>query len=264
MKLAMAQMSMSGSMDENLKKSLAFCDAAAGSDLLFFPEVQLTPFFPQYAGRNVDAYAVPAGSPTVQAFADKAKERGLYLSPNMYLEQEGKRYDASLWLTPEGSCAGVAKMVHIMQAAQFYERDYYTPSEDGFLVFDAPWGRVGIVICFDRHLPESIRTCALKGADLVIIPTANTKAEPMELFEWEIRVQAMQNQIFVAMCNRVGREDGMDFAGESLIVHPSGDVIRKAGDREQLIVQELDLTEARLWREQKRPYLRQRRPECYL
>ena len=184
MKLAMAQMSMSGSMDENLKKSLAFCDAAAGSDLLFFPEVQLTPFFPQYAGRNVDAYAVPAGSPTVQAFADKAKAHRLYLSPNMYLEQEGKRYDASLWLTPEGACAGVAKMVHIMQAAQFYERDYYTPSEDGFLVFDAPWGCVGIVICFDRHLPESIRTCALKGADLVIIPTANTKAEPMELFEW--------------------------------------------------------------------------------
>ena len=113
----MAQMSMSGSMDENLKKSLAFCDAAAGSDLLFFPEVQLTPFFPQYAGRNADAYVVPAGSPTVQAFADKAKERGLYLSPNMYLEQDGKRYDASLWLTPEGTCAGVAKMVHIMQAA---------------------------------------------------------------------------------------------------------------------------------------------------
>lgn len=54
MKLAMAQMSMSGSMDENLKKSLAFCDAAAGSDLLFFPEVQLTPFFPQYAGQNAD------------------------------------------------------------------------------------------------------------------------------------------------------------------------------------------------------------------
>lgn len=107
MKLAMAQMSMTGSMDENLKKSLAFCDAAAGSDLLFFPEVQLTPFFPQYAGRNVDAYAVPAGSPTVQAFADKARAHGLYLSPNMYLEQDGKRYDASLWLTPEGTCAGV-------------------------------------------------------------------------------------------------------------------------------------------------------------
>ena len=58
MKLAMAQMSMTGSMDENLKRSLAFCDAAAGSDLLFFPEVQLTPFFPQYEKKNVDAYAM--------------------------------------------------------------------------------------------------------------------------------------------------------------------------------------------------------------
>ena len=73
-----------------------------------------------------------------------------------------------------------------------------------------------------------------------------------------------ETQIFVAMCNRVGREDGMDFSGESLIVHPSGDVIYKADDREQLIVQELDLAEARLRREQKRPYLSQRRPECYL
>lgn len=73
-----------------------------------------------------------------------------------------------------------------------------------------------------------------------------------------------ETQIFVAMCNRVGREDGMDFAGESLIVHPSGDVICKADDREQLIVQELDLSEAKLWREQKRPHLKHRRPECYL
>ena len=180
MKLAMAQMSMSGSMDENLKKSLAFCDAAAGSDLLFFPEVQLTPFFPQYAGRNVDAYAVPAGSPTVQAFADKAKERGLYLSPNMYLEQEGKRYDASLWLTPEGVCAGVAKMVHIMQAAQFYERDYYTPSEDGFLVFDAPWGCVGIVRAQgggSRHHPDGEHKSRTHGALRVGDPRAGD-AEP--------------------------------------------------------------------------------------
>ena len=75
-----------------------------------------------------------------------------------------------------------------------------TPSEDGFKVFDTPFGKVGIVICFDRHLPESIRTCTLKGAQLIIIPTANTLAEPLEMFEWELRVQAFQNNVFVAMC----------------------------------------------------------------
>lgn len=58
--------------------------------------------------------------------------------------------------------------------------------------------------------------------------TDNTKAEPMEMFVWEIRVQAMQNQVFIAMCNRVGTEDAMEFSGESLVVHPSGDILAKA------------------------------------
>ena len=101
------------------------------------------------------------------------------------------------------------------------------------------------------------------GAQLIIIPTANTKAEPMEMFEWEIRVQAMQNQVFIAMCNRVGTEGDMDFAGESIVVHPSGDVICKADDKERLVCCEIDLAESDAWRA-KKPYIPTRRPECYL
>ena len=147
------------------------------------------------------------GYAALQKLAQKAKEHQCYLSPNIYLQSAGGRYDASLWITPDGVVQDVAKMEHIAQNKNFYEQDYYTPAKDGFKVFSTPFGKTGIVICFDRHLPENIRTCALKGADLVIVPTANTKAEPMELFEWEIRVQAMQNQVFIAMCNRVGMED---------------------------------------------------------
>lgn len=213
MKLAMAQMRMTGSMDENLKTSLEMCDSAHGCDLLFFPEVQLTPFFPQYEKRDVSGYILKPDSEPIRLLCNAAKKNGLYMSPNVYLEADGKRYDTSLWIDPCGELKGTAKMVHIAQAEQFYEQDYYTPSPDGFKVFDTPLGKVGIVICFDRHLPESIRTCALMGAQLVIIPTANTEAEPMELFEWEVRVQAMQNQVFVAMCNRVGLEDKMDLPG---------------------------------------------------
>ena len=122
---------------------------------------------------------------------------------------------------------------------------------------------MGIVICFDRHIPESIRTCALKGADLVIIPTANTEEEPMELFEWEIRVQAMQNAVFVAMCNRVGREDAMDFAGQSLVADPYGNLVVKAGNEEGLISAELDLSLARK-RKKEVPWLDLRRTDLYL
>lgn len=185
------------------------------------------------------------------------------MSPNVYLEADGKRYDTSLWIDPCGELKGTAKMVHIAQAEQFYEQDYYTPSPDGFKVFDTPLGKVGIVICFDRHLPESIRTCALMGAQLVIIPTANTEAEPMELFEWEVRVQAMQNQVFVAMCNRVGLENKMDFAGQSIVVHPSGDVIVKADNKQRLVTCDIDLAEVELWRG-KRPYISTRRKDMYL
>ena len=59
---------------------------------------------------------------------------------------------------------GCRKMVHIAQAEQFYEQDYYAPSDDGFKVFDTPFRKIGIVICYDRHLPESIRTCTLMGS----------------------------------------------------------------------------------------------------
>lgn len=263
MKLALAQMAMSASVKDNLEKSLRFCDRAAGNDLLFFPEIQLSPFFPQYEKQNVDQYCLTKDSDEIAVLKKKAAEHHYYLSPNLYLEQEVGRYDTSLWINPQGNLLDTAEMVHIAQAKQFYEQDYYVPSRTGFKVFDTPFGKIGIVICYDRHLPESIRTCALKGAQLILVPTANTKAEPMEMFEWEIRVQAMQNQVFVAMCNRVGLEDKMDFAGESLVVHPSGEVLLKADHRERLLSCEIDLQEAVELRK-KVPYIKTRRPEWYL
>ena len=170
MKLAMAQMAMSTDMAENLKKSLRFCEEAKGRDLLFFPEIQLCPFFPQYEKKNVDAYCLRPDAEEIRALSTAAGEGGYYMSPNVYLEMNGRRYDTSLWIDPHGELLDCAKMVHIAQAEQFYEQDYYTPSDDGFKVFNTPFGRVGIVICYDRHLPESIRTHTVvpwSGADTI-------------------------------------------------------------------------------------------------
>ena len=118
------------------------------------------------------------------------------------------------------------------------------------------------MICFDRHYPESIRTSALKGADLILVPTANVKEEPGEMFIWEIKVQAFQSSVFVAMCNRVGKEDQMDFSGESLIVSPNGETIALTNDQEGLLMADLDLTKAKEIRDQK-PYTSLRRTEFY-
>ncbi|MBR6968817.1 MAG: carbon-nitrogen hydrolase family protein [Ruminococcus sp.] len=262
MKLAMAQMSMSEDMEDNLKKALKYIEKAEGCDLIFFPEIQLSPFFPQYKNRDAAAYLLGVDSPYIASLKAAAKKAALYVSPNIYLMSEGMPYDASLWITPGGELAGISKMVHIMQAEKFYEKDYYTPSDDGFKLFDTPFGKVGIVICFDRHLPESIRTCALNGAQLIIIPTANTSSEPTEMFEWELRVQSFQNNVFTAMCNRVGHEDKMDFCGGSLIISPDGDVIFRADGTEQLCTAEIDLSAA-IKSRRNRPYIETRRNDMY-
>lgn len=95
----------------------------------------------------------------------------------------------------------------------------------------------------------------MQGADLVLIPTANIRSEPLELFSWEVRVQAFQNTVFAAMCNRVGPEDAMDFAGQSLLAGPDGDLLCLARDREELLLLDVPLEEAARMREA-RPWLK--------
>ena len=265
MKLAMVQMENAGSMAANLEKSVRAIHEAArnGADLVLFPEVQLTEFFPQYPGQDVAHYAVTAESGEVAALCAACREAGVMAAPNVYLSENGNRYDATLLIGADGEIIGAQKMVHIAQAEQFYEQDYYTPADDGFQVFDTPLGRIGIVVCFDRHYPESIRTEALMGADLILVPTVNVKSEPLEMFEWEIRVQAFHSSVAVAMCNRVGKEGAMDFAGESIAVDANGERIVMADDREQIVYADLDLTASKRIRA-KRPYTTLRRTELYV
>ena len=246
MKLAMVQMQMDTSIDRNLAKTIRYMERAAeaGADLLFFPEVQLTPFFPQYEKRDAEPWAMDLDSREIAAIRDACRRLKLCASPNVYLKQGKLRYDASLMLDADGGVMGVSKMVHIAQAKYFYEQDYYAPSDDGFKVYETPFGRIGIVICFDRHLPDGIRSCAMQGAEQILIPTANIEGEPLELFEWEVRVQAFQSTVFIAMCNRVGPEGDLLFAGQSLLAGPDGNLLCKADNREQLIILDVPLETA--------------------
>lgn len=264
MKIALFQMKNEGSVGKNLEKSLRAIRKAAknAADLVLFPEVQLTAFFPQYPGQDVRGFRVRPDSDIVRSFCRACRENHIMAVPNLYLEMDGQAYDASLLIDKNGEALGIQKMVHVAQAPQFYEQDYYTPSNDGFKVFDTEEGRIGIVVCFDRHYPESIRTEALRGADLILIPTVNTKAEPSEMFAWEIRVQAFQNSVAVAMCNRVGTEGGMEFSGESIVADAAGDIVCMADDTEQILYADIDMKQPEMTRSSK-PYTSLRRPEFY-
>lgn len=251
-------------MAENLQKTISAMEKAAevGSDIVCFPEIQFSPFFPQNPNCDVSNYALDINHEIVGSLRATCAKTGLIAVPNLYLEENGSRYDASPVINLDGKLLGISKMVHVAHAPYFYEQDYYTPSDSGFHVYDTPAGKIGIVICFDRHFPESIRTCVLRGAEIIIVPTANTRAESMEMFEWEMRIAAMQNGVFIAMCNRVGIEDNMDFCGESIVIDPNGDVVAKANDQEQILYAEIDPETIENIRKE-RPYIKLRRADMY-
>lgn len=264
-RIALIQMSMEKDMESNINKVLKNIEEAAnnGAKLICFPELQFYRFFPQFSKTDVRDYAIDINSDIVKKLQELCKKYNVAIVPNFYLEENGDRYDASPFIDTDGKILGISKMVHIVQAEQFYEQDYYTPSEEGFIVYDTSLGKIGIVICFDRHYPESIRSCALQNAELIIIPTANTKEEPLEMFEWELKIPANQNSIFIAMCNRVGLEDNMNFAGESIVVNPNGETLVKADDKEQIVYCDIDIKQSMEIRN-KKPYFALRRPDKYI
>lgn len=261
MRLSMAQYPLTADKQANLATALRWMGAASrqNAELIFFPELCLSPFFPQISGGDASNYLMTVGGEEVLQFQRACKDFGLIASPNIYLQESGKPFDASLMIDEKGVLLGVSKMVHIVQVPRFFEQDYYAPSDTGFKVYETRMGKIGIIVCFDRHYPESIRTCALRGAQLIIIPTANTKDEPRDMFEWELRVSAMQNGVYIAMCNRVGREGDVTFCGESVLVDPNGNIVARADDAEDLLCADLDFSSIERARAQ-RPYLSLRRP----
>lgn len=264
MRIALAQSGVRDSIEENVERALKMMEDAidSGAQLIFFPEVHLYPFFPQYQKTGEGPTSLEIDDLIVSKFREKSRQLSIISIPNIYLKEGSKKFDASVVIGSKGELVGIAKMVHVVQVEKFYEQDYYTPSDSGFQVYDTSIGKIGMVICFDRHFPESIRICVLKGAEIIIIPTVNTKEEQSEMFEWELRVQAMQNSVFIAMCNRVGTEGDMHFSGESIVIDPNGDVVKKADDSEQILLADLQLNMVKECRE-KRKYLQLRRPGMY-
>jgi predicted amidohydrolase len=264
MRLAMAQYALGSDVKRNLVKAVDFMRVARRdmAELIIFPELCLSPFFPQRAGQEVARYAMRLEDQCIQEFQAQCLRLTIAASPNVYLKEGDQLFDASLMIGSDGVVQGVSKMVHIAQLPGFDEQDYYSPSNSGFRTYQTPFGKIGVVVCFDRHFPESIRTCALRGAWLIVIPTANTIDEPCDLFECELRTAAFQNGVYVAMCNRIGPEDGFVYCGESTIVDPEGNVLTKADRTEALVVADIDLSRVPVARA-KRPYLSLRRPVMY-
>ena len=263
-KIAAAQLSVTEDMEYNYKKALDFIKEAAetGAQMVCFPEGQLTHYVPQYKGLNTEDIAIEMDHPYLAGFCDACRMNKIIASIAVNLKMKDNVYPSMVLIAEEGEILGITKKNHIVYAPHFYEQDYFTPGDDGFPVFETSIGKIAQIVCFDRHFPESFRTCALKGADFIVTAVANEKAEPCELFRWEILIPAFQNSVNCLMVNRVGSEGNMDFCGESVFAAPDGTVIALADDGECLLTADLDFDKAKEIREAKQ-YFSLRRPETF-
>ncbi len=267
MLVALVQQRATDDKQANVQRGLRAVDAAAaaGAKLVCFAELAFEPFYPQRpATANAVNAAEPVPGPIVEAFVRKAKEHGVVIVLNLY-EREGTcAYDCSPVIDADGRLLGRTRMVHITDYAWFYEQGYYAPGDTGVPVYDTRVGRVGVAICYDRHYPEYMRGLAVNGAQIVVVPQAGAVSEwPEGLYEAEMRVAAFQNGYYVALCNRVGKEEHVTFAGESFVCGFDGEVIARAPQGQETILYadvELDLTACSYAR---KLFFRDRRPELY-
>lgn len=267
LRVGLVQQRATADRDENVARGLAALAEAAsrGAGLTCYAELAFEPFHPQRrASGDVAAFAQPIPGPVTDAFQAAASEHGVVVVLNLFERDGDRTYDASPVIDADGTLLGVTRMVHITDYPRFHEKDWYSPGGTGAPVYETAAGRIGVAICYDRHYPEYMRALALGGAEVVAVPQAGVLDEwPEGLYEAEMRVAAFQNGYHVALCNRVGAEERLNFAGESFVAAPDGSVIARAPrGEEHLLLADLDPADARE-SHARRLFLRDRRPELY-
>jgi predicted amidohydrolase len=267
MKIALIQQQAGPDRIDNFARGLAAAEQAVaqGAQLIAYAELAFEPFYPQKpASPDKANLAETIPGPCTDALTALAREHQVVVLPNLYEVDGEHTFDTTLVIDANGDHLGKTRMVHVPDYPCFHEQSYYTPGDRGAPVFDTAVGKIGVAICYDRHFPEYMRALAVAGAELVVVPQAGTTGEwPAGLYEAELQVAAFQNGYFTALCNRVGIEDQLEFAGESFVCDPSGRVLASAGSgTEETLLCEVDLSLVADSHARKL-FMQDRRPELY-
>lgn len=267
MDIALVQQFLADDPIEAFQEGLnAVQDAAdAGADLVIFPELSFTPFYPRIPldQREETAFdlAEPIPGPMTESVAEVAEDLGVVVVFNILEREDEETFSTSSVVDADGSLLGSTRAMHIPSYDHFHEEEYYTPGDTGAPVYDTSVGRVGIANCYDRHYPEYLRALALEGAEIVAVPQARAAGEWSDgIHESEMRVASFQHGFYTAMANRVGQETNLLFDGRSLVTDPSGRVVADAPSGNAIILLasiDLDSCEDspahRLFRDGRRP-----------
>jgi N-carbamoylputrescine amidase len=278
-RIGLVQSSCSVDPNENLAKTEWRIREAAGhgAQVICLQELFRSQYFCREENAELFALAEPIPGPSTQALGKLARELKVVIVASLFERRApGLYHNTAAVLGPDGEIAGLYRKMHIPDDPLYFEKFYFTPGDLGFRSIATPYGRLGVLVCWDQWYPEGARIAALSGADLLVYPTAigwhpSEKAEygAAQLDAWRTiqRAHAIANGIYVAAVNRVGYEGppdhGLEFWGSSFVADPFGQVIAQAScDQEEILIAECD---PRRMEEVRRnwPFLRDRRIDAY-
>jgi len=252
---------------DNLRKIASLTREAAigGANLVVFPECCLTGYV--FTSRQE---ALPYGEtipgPAVEKISSLCQELKVHIIFGLLEKDNDRLFNAAVLLGPSG-IIGKYRKNHL----PYLGIDRFIDSGDQpFQVYQTPIGNIGLYICYDIVFPESARVMTLMGADLLASPTNFPRGPREKILKDVVITRAIENIVHVVVANRVGEERGFLFAGQSIIVDTSGDIISVASyDKEEIIYGKLSLEAARQKHitivpgEQEMDHIRDRRPELY-
>lgn len=239
-----------------------------GVQMLCLQEIFTGPYFcPSQETKWYGLTEKIPGGPTTQLMSEYAKKHQMVIVVPLYEEEmPGVYYNTAAVIDADGKYLGKYRKNHIPQVKGFWEKFFFKPGNLGYPVFQTAYGKVGVLICYDRHFPEGARCLGLHGAEIVFNPSATVAGLSEYLWTVEQPAHAVANGYFVAAINRVGKEAPWnigEFYGQSYLVNPRGEILKRASrDKDELLIAEADLEEIRqtrdLWQ-----FYRDRRPESY-
>jgi N-carbamoylputrescine amidase len=275
LRIALVQMSCEAEPQRNLDKALTRIGEAAarGAKVICLQELFRSRYFCQSEEARSFDLAEPIPGPTTEALGAIAAAHKVVVVGSIFERRtEGIYHNTAVVMDADGRLAGRYRKMHIPDDPHYYEKFYFTPGDLGFTAHRTAHATVGALVCWDQWFPEAARLVALAGAQIVFYPTAigweRGEVEPVrrrQLQAWETvqRGHAIANGMFVAVVNRVGAEDSLEFWGNSFVVDPFGEVIARAGaSAEEILVADCNLA---LIEETRRnwPFLRDRRIDAY-
>lgn len=280
MKLGIIQMSCTANVEDNKQKlALRIAEAAAqGAQLVVLQELHNSLYFCQTEDTDLFDLAEPIPGPSTDFYGALARRHKVVLVTSLFERRApGLYHNTAVVFEADGSIAGKYRKMHIPDDPAYYEKFYFTPGDLGFQPIDTSVGRLGVQVCWDQWYPEGARLMALRGAELLIYPTAigyessdtlEEQERQREAWTTVQRGHAVANGLPVIAVNRTGHEPdpsgqtkGIRFWGSSFVAGPQGELLYRAEKDEEIVkVLEVDMKRSenvrRWW-----PFLRDRRIE---